>query len=133
MLARIVVSGASLVAAALLVPGIVLRKSDTPLQAILSIAVLAVIFGLVNAYIRPLLRAVSLPLNLITFGLFSFVLNTGLLLAVAWIADQIAERPLIRIGGFPPEVTTTTLTAAVLGSLVISVASTVMSLLTPDA
>lgn len=133
MLARIVVSGASLVAAALLVPGIVIRKSQTPLQAILTIAVLAVIFGLVNAYIRPLLRAISLPLNLITFGLFSFVLNTGLLLGVAWIADQLAERPLIRIGDFPPEITTTTITAAVLGSLVISVASTVMSLLTPDA
>ena len=83
MLARIVVSGASLVAAALLVPGIVIRKSQTPLQAILTIAVLAVIFGLVNAYIRPLLRAISLPLNLITFGLFSFVLNTGLLLGAA--------------------------------------------------
>lgn len=133
MLARIVVSGASLVAAALLVPGIVIRKSQTPLQAILTIAVLAVIFGLVNAYIRPLLRAISLPLNLVTFGLFSFVLNTGLLLGVAWIADQLAERPLIRIGDFPPEITTTTITAAVLGSLVISVASTVMSLLTPDA
>jgi putative membrane protein len=133
MLARIVVSGASLVAAALLVPGIALRKSQTPLQAILTVAILAVIFGLVNAYIRPLLRAISLPLNLLTFGLFSFVVNTGLLLGVAWIADQLAERPLIRIGGFPPEITPTTITTAVLGSLVISVASTVMSMLTPDA
>lgn len=133
MLARIVVSGASLVVAALLVPGIDIRKSATPLQAILTIAILAVIFGLVNAYIRPLLRAVSLPLNLITFGLFSFVINIGLLLAVAWIAQQVAEHALIRIGGFPPNLTPDTLTAAVAGSLVISVASTVMSLLTPDA
>jgi len=133
MIARIVVSGASLLVAALVVPGIHLRWGSTPVQAILTVGLLALIFGLVNGYLRPLLKIVSLPLNLVTLGLFSFVLNGGLLLLVAWIADQIVEKPLIRLGTFPPDVGTETLMAAVLGSIVISAASTVMSLLTPDA
>jgi len=133
MIARIIVSGASLLVAAILVPGIHLRKDSTPLQAMLSIGLLALVFGLVNGYLRPLLRILSLPLNLVTLGLFSFAMNAGLLLLVAWIADQIAERPLIHLGTFPPDINATTLTAAVMGSIVISAASTVMSLLTPDA
>lgn len=133
MIARIVVSGASLLVAALVVPGIHLRWGSTPVQAILTIGLLALIFGLVNGYLRPLLKIVSLPLNLVTLGLFSFVLNAGLLLVVAWIADQIVEKPLLRLGSFPPDIGPETLMAAVLGSIVISAASTVMSLLTPDA
>ncbi len=133
MLVRIVVSGASLIAAAILVPGIHLRAGSTPIQGLLTVAVLALIFGLVNAYLRPILRAVSLPLNLVTLGLFSFALNAGLLLFVAWTADQIAGRPLITIGGFPPDLTGETIAAAVMGSVVISAVSTAMSLLTPDA
>jgi len=133
MIARIIVSGASLLVAALVVPGIQLRWGSTPVQAILTIGLLALIFGLVNAYLRPLLKLVSLPLNVVTLGLFSFVMNAGLLLLVAWIADQIVERPLMRLGSFPPTIDAETLMAAVLGSIVISAVSTVMSLLTPDA
>lgn len=133
MLARIVVSGAALVAAALLIPDIHLRQTQTPVQTILMIALLGLIFGLVNAYLRPILRAISLPLNLLTLGLFSFVMNTALLLFVAFAADQIAEHALIRIGHYPPTIDITTISAAVAGSIVISAVSTVMSLLTPDA
>ena len=133
MLARIVVSGASLVVAALLIPEIHLRGMDTPIQALLTVGLLGLIFGLVNAYLRPILKAISLPLNLITLGLFSFVMNTALLLFVAYAANQIAEHAILRIGDYPPTINVTTITAAVLGSIVISAASTVMSLLTPDA
>jgi putative membrane protein len=133
MLARIVVSGASLLVAALVVPGIQMRWGRTPVQAILTVGLLALIFGLVNAYLRPILKAVSLPLNLVTLGLFSFVVNAGLLLFVAYAADVIADRALLRIGDYPPTIDTSTIIAAVLGSIVISAASTVMSLLTPDA
>ncbi len=133
MLARIVVSGASLVVAALLIPDIHLRETKTPIQTALMVALLGLIFGLVNAYLRPILRAISLPLNLVTLGLFSFVMNAALLLFVAYAADQIAEHAILRIGHYPPTIDMTTITAAVMGSIVISAASTVMSLLTPDA
>lgn len=133
MIARIVVSGAALLVAALIVPGIDLRWGKTPVQALLTVGVLALIFGLVNAYLRPLLKLASLPLNLVTLGLFSFAMNAGLLLLVAWIADLIVDRPLMRLGSFPPTADADTLVAAVLASMVIGAVSTVMSLLTPDA
>ena len=120
-------------AAALLIPDIHLRQTQTPVQTVLMIGLLGLIFGLVNAYLRPILRAISLPLNLLTLGLFSFVMNTALLLFVAFAADQIAEHALIRIGHYPPTIDITTISAAVAGSIVISAVSTVMSLLTPDA
>jgi putative membrane protein len=132
MVARVIVSGVALLAAALLVPGISLSWGDSPLQAIMTIGLLALIFGLVNAYLRPILRLLSLPLNLLTLGLFSFALNAGLLLLVAYIAYVIADKPLLRLGDFPPTLDADALVAAVLGSIVISAAATVMSLLTPD-
>jgi putative membrane protein len=132
VIARIIVSGTALVVAALLVPDIELRRLTTPVQAVATVGLLALIFGLVNAYLRPILKLLALPLNLLTMGLFSFVLNAGLLLFVAWIADVIAERPLLRLGGFPPQLDAEAILAAVLGSVVISAASTVMTLLTPD-
>jgi putative membrane protein len=94
--------------------------------------VLAVVFGVINAYIRPVLRAVSLPINLVSMGLFGFFLNAGLLLLLAWLVDKIWQ-PVLRIGGFPPDVSSTTITAAVAGSLVITVVSTFLSVLLPDA
>lgn len=133
MFRRIIVSGAALVVAALLVPGIHFHKAKTPLQAIVTIGVLALVFALVNAYLKPLLKAISLPINVITLGLFSFAINAGLLLLVAYLANVMAERPLLNIGAFPTELDAQALIAAVLGSLVISIASTVMSLVTPDA
>jgi putative membrane protein len=134
MIARIIVSGAALVVAALLVPGIHFHQAKTPLQAIITIGVLALVFALVNAYLKPLLKAASIPLNVLTLGLFSFAVNTGMLLLVAYLANVMAERPLLNIGSFPGgPLDAQGLIAAVLGSIVISIASTVMSLVTPDA
>jgi putative membrane protein len=134
MIARIIVSGAALVAAAYLVPGIHLHKARTPLQGIVSLGLLAILFALVNAYVKPLLKAISIPLNVLTLGLFSFLINAGLLLLVAYLANIVADRPLLNVGAFPRgDLDSTALVAAVLGSIVISAASTVMSLLTPDA
>jgi putative membrane protein len=133
MIARIIVSGAAVLVAALIVPGIRLNLGESPVEAIITVGLLGLIFGLVNAYLRPVLRIVSLPLNLLTLGLFSFLLNAGLLLLVAYLADLVTNPPPMRLGAFPPTIDADALVAAVLGSIVISAAATVMSLLTPDA
>ena len=51
---------------------------------------LAVIFGLVNAFLGPILRLISLPLTLLTFGLFALVVNGALVAIAAWISSDIA-------------------------------------------
>src|SRR5437016_1859421 len=51
-----------------------------------SIAAVALVLGLLNVFIRPILFRISLPLTVITFGLFVFVLNALML----WLADRLA-------------------------------------------
>lgn len=61
---------------------------------VLSLLGLAIVFGLVNAVIGTVLRLVSLPLTLITFGLFGLVVNGILLAITAWLTD------VLDVGGF---------------------------------
>jgi putative membrane protein len=71
----------------------------------------ALVFGLVNALIGPLLRLVSLPLTLMTFGLFALVVNAVLLAITAGLTDSLD------VGGF---------VGVVLGALVISIVTSVL-------
>ena len=75
-LLRFVVNAISLLAVSKLVPGFTFAGFGTALLA-------AVILGLVNAFIRPLLLLLTLPINILTLGLFTLVLNGAMLLLVA--------------------------------------------------
>jgi uncharacterized membrane protein YvlD (DUF360 family) len=130
MLVRVAVNAVALLAAGLLVPGIEIAWGDDAAGIAVTLIVLALVFGLVNASIGRILRLLSLPLNVLTLGLFSVVLNAGLLLAVAAVVDLVWE-PLIVIGGFPPDLGTAALLAAATGALVIGAVSTAMALLIP--
>lgn len=70
----------------------------------------AAILGLLNLYLRPLLFFVSLPLTILTLGLFLIVLNAVLLLLTGWIAGQIDALKFDVDGLWP----------AVLGAIIIS-------------
>ena len=102
-LSRIIINGVALIAAALIVPGMHLEWKNGTVQTLITLVVLAVVFGIINAYIRPVLRAVSLPINLVSMGLFGFFLNAGLLLLLAWVVDKVWQ-PVLHIGDFPPNV-----------------------------
>ncbi len=130
-LTRIIIGGVALVAAALIVPGIQLAWSEDPMRSAVVLIVLAVLFGVINAYLRPILRVVSLPVNLLSMGVASFVLNAALLLLLAWLVDAVWE-PVLHLGAFPPTLDAQALMAAVAGSVVVSVVTTIMSVLVPD-
>ena len=72
----------------------------------------ALLFGLVNALIGPILRLISLPLTLVTFGLFALVVNAALLGITAWLTDSLD------VGGFFP---------TILAAIVISVITAVLT------
>ncbi len=131
LLTRVIIDGVALIAAALIVPGIRLAWNREPTQTLVTLLVLAVVFGVINAYVRPVLRAISMPINLLSMGLLSFFLNAGLLLLLAYVVG-ILWQPLLRIGGFPPALTVVTITAAIMGSLVITGVSTLLSVVLPD-
>lgn len=132
LLVRIVIVAVALLLAALLVPDIEVTWSDEAAGTLLSLGVLAFVFGLVNAVIRPVARVASIPLNIATLGLFSVLLNAALLLLVAFIVD-LAWEPLITIGGYPPDLGLEAIAAAALGSFIISAVSTALTVLIPDA
>jgi len=114
LLIRWAISGISLFVAAWLVPGIHVTHNGWVVYA-----VMAVILGLVNAMVRPLLKFLSCPLIILTLGLFVLVIN-GLTL---WLASSIAQN-WFQVGfivdGLGP---------AFLGALIVSIVSTILSAL----
>ena len=68
---------------------IALWITDLILPAKLSFLILAVIFGLVNALIRPIVKLFSLPITIVTLGLFTLVINAAMLALTSWLAGSI--------------------------------------------
>lgn len=111
ILVRLVINAIGLWAATRLVPGIAYTGEPILLLAV------ALIFGVLNAAVRPVLVLLTCPVIVLTLGLFTFVLN-GLML---WLTSAISEALGLgfRVAGFWP---------AFLGALVISIISFVLSL-----
>ena len=53
---------------------------------IVGLVVLALIFGVINGLIGPIVRLIALPITFMTLGLFGFVINGILLIVISWIA-----------------------------------------------
>lgn len=91
------------------VPGFIVKSFVAALIA-------AVVLGLVNAFVRPILTLFALPITLITFGLFTFVINALTL----WLASALTPGYGFIIQGFLP---------ALLGSVVLAIVSTIINFL----
>lgn len=95
------------------------------------LVVLAAIFGVVNGLIGPLVKTLAIPISFVTMGLVGFLVNAGLFLVTALIADSAGFS--LTVGDFPPDLLTAdTLVAAIIGSVVLSVVSTAARLVVPD-
>ena len=86
----------------------------------------ALILALVNSYIKPILKVLSFPITLLSLGLFAFVLNAAMLLLVAFVSDQLGLG--FTIDKFPPHFTADAFVGALLGSIVISIVSTILGM-----
>ena len=87
-LLRTSVIGLTLWVVTLIVPGIEFVGGETTLQRIGIVLVVAVIFGLVNAIIKPIVQVLSIPLYILTLGLFHVVVNALMLWITAWITEH---------------------------------------------
>ena len=85
----------------------------------------ALLFAIVNSYIKPIVKALSMPIGLLTMGLVAFVINAAMLLLVALASDQLKLG--FKVGDFPPKITSDAIIGALLASLIISVVSTIVS------
>jgi putative membrane protein len=86
---------------------------------IINLILVALLFGLVNSFIRPFVKLLTLPLTVVTLGLFSLVVNGLMLLLTAQLSDSLNFS-----GSFLQQ-----LLAAVIGTIVISLVSAVLSVL----
>ncbi|KJF23103.1 phage holin family protein [Rhodococcus sp. ACPA4] len=121
-LARLIVNGIAIWLASMWVTGITIDSNqDDTWGNILVIAIIALIFTVVNAFIKPLLKLLSLPLLILTLGLFTLVINALMLMLTAWISTSLDAG--LTVDGF---------WTAVWGALIISVVNFVLSAFVPE-
>ncbi len=96
------------------------------------LVVLAILFGLVNSFIKPVVKILSFPISMMTLGLFGLVVNAGMLLLVAYVADTMAGIKFT-VGGFPAGgITADTIVGAVVASVALGIISTIVGLVVHD-
>ena len=112
---RWIINAVALFLAVYLVPGVNLQGG------VISLIWLALIFGLINAFLRPLLKLLTCPLIFLTLGLFTLLINTFLF----WLTSRVGQAFGIgfTISGFWP---------AFFGGLVVTVVSVILSLILKD-
>ncbi|MET9441435.1 phage holin family protein [Streptomyces sp. NPDC006610] len=86
-----------------------------------TLLVVALLFGVVNFLVKPVVKLLSLPLLILTLGLFTLVVNALMLLLTSWLADEFSLS--FHVEGF---------WTAVLGGLIVSVVSWALHLVLPD-
>ena len=114
-LVQLLINAGALAVAVTVVPG--LDFDFAPEGAIVRFLVVAFIFGLVNTLIRPILQLLTLPITLVTLGLFLLVINALMLLLTDLISDQLALGLVVA-----------DFWAALLGAIVISIVGTILSM-----
>jgi putative membrane protein len=95
---------------------------DSTGERVLVFLVVALVFGLVNAIVKPIVKLFSLPLYILTLGLFTLVVNALMLLLTGWLSERTEYG--LRIDNF---------WTALAGGLIISVVSFVLSLAIKDS
>jgi len=119
-LLRVAVSAAALAVATAVLPGIQLTAGST-ISKLLTLVAVALIFGVINAFLKPIIKTIGCLFYILTLGLVALVVNALLL----WLASVVAgwlSLPF-HITGFVP---------AFLGALIISVVTWLLSVLIPD-
>lgn len=116
----VAVNALAVAAATWLLDGIRVSGGTTTDQA-LTLVVVGLVFGVVNAVVSPVAKLLSLPFIILTLGLFLLVVNAAMLLLTGWISQQLGLD--FHVDGF---------WTAVLGAIVVTVATWVLELVLPD-
>jgi len=119
LLMRLVVNAVALAVAAWLLKGIALSGSSTT-SKVITLIVVAAIFGVVNAVIKPLATILSLPFIVLTLGLLIFVINALMLLLTSWLSGELGLG--FHVTGF---------WTAVVGAVIVAVTTWVLELVLP--
>ncbi len=116
---RVLINAVAIWLATVLLSGLEIVGGDTTAERIGVFLVVALVFGLVNAIVKPVVAFLSLPLYIVTLGLFTLVVNALMLMLTAWFTELTSLG--LRISGFG---------TALVGALIISVVSFLLSAVT---
>ena len=128
-LSRVVVNACAIWVAAWILPGVAIEgnrvvedQTGAIPAMIISYLVIGLIFGLANAFIKPILSFISAPITCLTLGLFSVVINAVMLALTSWLS------------GFTPFVFTidTFFFSAILAAVIVSIVSALLGWLVPE-
>src|SRR4051794_21087569 len=120
LIVRLAVSAFTLWLATLIISGITV--GGTTGRKVLTLVLVAAIFGIVNAVLRPIIKTIGCWAYLLTLGLISLVVNGALLMLTSWLAEQLDLA--FHVDKFWP--------TAVLGALFIGIVSWGINLVIPD-
>ncbi|MGW0043754.1 phage holin family protein [Rhodococcus sp. NPDC003348] len=120
-LLRLVINAIAIWLASEWVNGIDIATKDNVNQ-VLVVLFIALVFTVVNAFVKPIVQLLSLPLLILTLGLFTLVINALMLLLTSWITDSTGLG--ITVDGF---------WTAVWGALIISLVNFVLTAVFPSA
>lgn len=120
-LLKVIINAVAIWLATLVLDGLEVVSGDDTAQRVLVFLAVALVFGLVNAIVKPVVKLLALPLYILTLGLFTVVVNAAMLWLVGALSEQTDYG--LRIDSF---------WTAVVGALIISVASFIMSLVVRD-
>ncbi len=116
---RVIINGIAIWLSTLILPGLTVVGAESTAQTVGIFLLVGLVFGLVNAIVKPIVAVLSIPLYILTLGLFTLVVNALMLMLTAWITEQTSWG--LRIDNFG---------TAVLGALIVSVVSFVLSSVT---
>ncbi|MDQ1009708.1 putative membrane protein [Streptomyces sp. V4I23] len=119
-LVKTIANAGALLVAIWLLQDITLTGDSTGKKA-WTLILVALIFGLVNFLVKPVLKLLTLPLFILTLGLITLVINALMLLLTSWLADELDLN--FHVEGF---------WTAVLGGLIISVVSWALNVVLPE-
>lgn len=121
LIIKLLANAVALAVAAWLVSGITIQGATTG-RRILTLLIVAAIFGLVNAVVKPIVKLLSLPFIILTLGLLIFVINAAMLMLTSWITGKLDVQ--FHVADFWP--------SALLGALVITVVGMLLNAVLPD-
>ncbi|MET9884586.1 phage holin family protein [Streptomyces sp. NPDC006430] len=114
-------NAAALAVAIWLLAGITLDDGSPLGRRTITLILVALVFGLVNLIVKPVVKLLSLPLFILTLGLFTLVVNALMLMLTSWLAEQLDLS--FHVDDF---------WTALVGALIISVVSWAVNLALPD-
>ncbi|MFE1293587.1 MULTISPECIES: phage holin family protein [unclassified Streptomyces] len=117
---KTIANAGALLVAVWLLDKITLTGASTGKKAV-TLIVVALIFGLVNFLVKPVVKVLTFPLYILTLGLFTLVVNALMLLLTSWVSGKIDLS--FHVEGF---------WTAVLGGLIISIVSWALHVVLPD-